>query len=97
MRLMELPFSAEDLLHIYTIVQLKRKSGNPFYEGNHYLRLRNLNQPQTRLMTGNTDKDLFLDEFVWVLGAWEFRVGDDGLWSFPRYNGCLLDSEYIFR
>ncbi|GFS40390.1 hypothetical protein Acr_00g0068260 [Actinidia rufa] len=46
-RLMEKPFSAEDLLHI-CIVVLPKESGNPFYEGNHYLCLRNPNQPQMR-------------------------------------------------
>ena len=48
-------------------------------QGNHYLRLRNPNQPQTRLVDSNLDKDLFLDEFIWVLGGWEFRARNDGL------------------
>ncbi|GFS40644.1 hypothetical protein Acr_00g0069670 [Actinidia rufa] len=34
--------------------------------GNHYLHLRNPHQPQTRLITNNPDKELFLNEFVWV-------------------------------
>ena len=61
---MEKPFNAEDLLHIYNMVWPKKESGIPFYEGNHYLRLRNPNQSQARFVTGNLDKDLFLDKFV---------------------------------
>ncbi|GFZ16840.1 ARF-GAP domain 1 [Actinidia rufa] len=52
-----------------------KELGNPFYEGNHYLRLRNPNQPQTRLVIDSPDKDLFLDDFVWVSRGWEFRTG----------------------
>ncbi|GFS36489.1 hypothetical protein Acr_00g0046260 [Actinidia rufa] len=89
MQILDKPFSAEDLLHVYTVVQPKKEPCNPFYEGNHYLCLRKPDQPQTRLVTSNPNKDLFLDEFVWVSGAWEFRVGDDDLWSFSRYNRCL--------
>ncbi|GFY82979.1 hypothetical protein Acr_02g0012190 [Actinidia rufa] len=74
-----------------SIVWPKNVLGNPFYEGNHYLCLRKPNQPQTRLVTGNPDKDMFLDEFFWVSGSWEFRAGDDGPWSFSRYNGRLPD------
>ncbi|GFY97124.1 FLG22-induced receptor-like kinase 1 [Actinidia rufa] len=66
-REMELPFSVEDLLHVYTMVRLKRESGSPLLKGNHYLLLKNPRQPQTRLVIGNPNKDLFLDEFVWVL------------------------------
>ena len=39
MRQMELSFSAEDLLHVYTIVQLKKEPHLPFSQGNHYLHL----------------------------------------------------------
>ena len=78
MRLMEKPFGAEDLLHVYIVVWPKSESGNPLSPGN-YLRLRRHNQPQTRLVTSYLDKDLFLDEFVWVSGNWEFWAGDDGL------------------
>ncbi|GFS36785.1 hypothetical protein Acr_00g0048030 [Actinidia rufa] len=46
MCLLDKPFSAKDLLHVYTVVRLKRELGNPFYTGNHYLCLRNPNQPQ---------------------------------------------------
>ena len=63
MQILHKPFSAEELLHVYTMVRPKEPS-NPLYEGNHYLHLRKLDQPQTRLVTDNLDKDLFLDEFV---------------------------------
>ncbi|GFY87568.1 hypothetical protein Acr_05g0012070 [Actinidia rufa] len=39
------------------------------YSGNHYLRLRNNKEPYTRLVLENPDKDLFLDEFVWIANA----------------------------
>ena len=61
-----------------------------------YLCLKNPCQPQTRLVTGNPYKDLFLDEFVWVSGNWEFRASDNGLWSFPRRNDRLPDSKCFF-
>ena len=86
-------FSVSDLFHIYTVIRPKKEPSNPFYSGNHYLRLRDPSQPQTRLVTCSSDKDMFLDEFVWVSGSWEFQPGDDDLWSFPRYNGSLPDSE----
>ena len=69
---MEKPFSAKHLLHVYTMVRPKREPSTPFFKGNHYLRLRNPCQPQTRWVTDNPDTDLFLDEFVWVSGNWEF-------------------------
>ena len=79
MHQMELPFSVEDLLHVYTIVRSKRQEPpSPLPQGNHYLHLRHSNQPQTRLVTGTLDKDLFGDKFVWILGNWEFWVEDDG-------------------
>ncbi|GFZ03471.1 hypothetical protein Acr_16g0000950 [Actinidia rufa] len=90
---MKLPFSAADLLHVYTVVRMK-ESGTPFFKGNHYLLLRNPRQPQTRLVAGNPDKDLFLNEFVWVSGKWEFRGGNDGLFSFPRHNCRLPDNKF---
>ncbi|GFS42840.1 hypothetical protein Acr_00g0082000 [Actinidia rufa] len=91
MHQMKLSFSAEDLLHVYTMVRPKREPRTPFLKGNHYLCLKNSRQTQIRLVTNNLDKGLFLDEFVWVLGNWEFQARDDGLWLFPRYNGHLLD------
>ena len=98
MRQMKLPFSAEDLLHVYTVVRSKREPRTPLLKGSHYLHLRNLCQPQTRLVTDNPDKDLFLDEFVWVSSNWEFWARDDGLWLFLRHNGHLLDSKcFLYR
>ena len=47
-----------------------------------------------RLVTGNPDKDLFLNEFIWVSSNLEFWAGDDGLWSFPRFSDRLADSKY---
>ena len=79
-RLMDKPFNAKDLLYVYTVVRPKTYQDNPFYTSNHYVHLKNPDQPQTRLVIGNPNKDLFLDEFVWVSDAWEFRVRDDGLW-----------------
>ena len=32
-----------------------------------------------RLVLESLDKDIFLDEFVWVFGNWEFLPGDDEL------------------
>ena len=65
-------FVAEDLLHIYCIVQVKRNPETNLYEGNHYLHLRKPNQPQTRLVKDCLDKDPYLNDFVWVSGQWEF-------------------------
>ena len=59
LQILDNPFDVEDPLHVYIVVRPKRELGNPFYEGNHYLRLRNPNQPQTRLVDGNPNKDLF--------------------------------------
>ena len=67
MRQMELPFSASNLLHVYIVVHPKREPSTPFFKCNHYLRLRNSRQPQMRLITDNPEKDLFLNEFIWVL------------------------------
>ncbi|GFZ10850.1 hypothetical protein Acr_22g0002480 [Actinidia rufa] len=43
MNILDKPFSASDLFHIYTVVRPK-ESGNHFYSGNHYLRLRDPSQ-----------------------------------------------------
>ena len=40
MQILDKPFSAEDLLHVYTVVQPKKEPSNFSYEGNHYLSLR---------------------------------------------------------
>ncbi|GFZ08918.1 hypothetical protein Acr_20g0007260 [Actinidia rufa] len=47
------PFSAEDLLHVYTMVRPK-EPGNPLYTSNHYLHHKNPNQPQTSSGLGMT-------------------------------------------
>ena len=47
MQIVDKPFSAKDLLHVYTVVWPKKESGNSFYEGNHFLPLRRPDQPQT--------------------------------------------------
>ena len=72
---MKFPFSAEDLLHVYTMVWPKREPHKPLLKGNHYLRLKNPCQPQTTLVTDNPNKDLFLDEFVWVQIIGNFGLG----------------------
>ena len=79
MRREGLPFSASDLLNVYTIVRSKREPSMNFFKRNHYLRLRNNQQPLSRLVTENPNKDLYLDEFVWVSRNWTFQFGDDGL------------------
>ncbi|GFZ15602.1 hypothetical protein Acr_25g0000110 [Actinidia rufa] len=61
-------------------------------EGNHYLRLRKPNQPQTRLVTDSPDKDQYLNDFIWVSGQWEFPADEPGLFSVPRHRGYVLDS-----
>ena len=35
------------------------------------------------------DKDLYLDDFIWVLGHWEFRDDDPSFFAFPRYRGYI--------
>ena len=42
--ILDKPFSASNLFHIYTVVWPKKESVNPLYSGNHYLRLRDPNQ-----------------------------------------------------
>ncbi|GFS41187.1 hypothetical protein Acr_00g0072900 [Actinidia rufa] len=49
LRQRDLPFSASDLLHVYTVVQPKRDPNTNLLKGNHYLRLRNPQQPHMRL------------------------------------------------
>ena len=94
---MELPFSAEDLLHVYTVVWLKREPHMPLSQGNQYMCLKHPNQPQTRLVTRKPNKDLFLDEFAWVLDKWLFKAREDCLWSLLRYNGCFIDNKCFFH
>ncbi|GFS31869.1 hypothetical protein Acr_00g0019630 [Actinidia rufa] len=52
-------------------------------EGNHI-------PPQPRLVTDALDKDLYLDEFVWVFGNWEFYDDDLDHFSFSRFKGYVL-------
>ena len=49
MQILDKPFSAEDLLHVYIVVRPKKEPDNPFYEDNHYLRLRKPDQPQKEI------------------------------------------------
>ncbi|GFY95034.1 hypothetical protein Acr_10g0004190 [Actinidia rufa] len=51
-----------------------KEPDTPYLKGNHYLYLKNPCQPQTRLVTDNLDKDLFIDEFVWVLGKASIQI-----------------------
>ncbi|GFZ06842.1 hypothetical protein Acr_18g0010120 [Actinidia rufa] len=67
----------------------RRDPETQMYTGNHYLQLQKSNQPQTRLVTDAPDKDLYLNDFVWVLGNWEFQDDDLGHFSFPRYRGYV--------
>ncbi|GFZ08223.1 hypothetical protein Acr_20g0000310 [Actinidia rufa] len=69
MHQMKLPFNVEDLLHVDTIVRPKKEPGTLFLKGNHYLCLRNPCQPQTRLVTDNPDKNLFIDEFISMINS----------------------------
>ena len=43
MRQMELPFSVEDLLHVYTVVHPKKEPSSHLPQGNHCLHLRHPN------------------------------------------------------
>ncbi|GFZ09861.1 hypothetical protein Acr_21g0004600 [Actinidia rufa] len=88
----ELEFTAEDLLHVYCVVKPRKNLETQMLEGNHYLRLRKPNQPQTRLVTDSPDKDQYLNDFIWVSGHWEFPVGEPDLFSVPRHRGYVLDS-----
>ena len=65
------------------------------YIDNHYLGLRKPHQPKPRLVTDARNKDTYLNEFVRVSESWEFQAGDDGLLSFPWYNGYVPDGEYL--
>ncbi|GFS40462.1 hypothetical protein Acr_00g0068690 [Actinidia rufa] len=46
-----LEFTAEDLFHVYCVVKPRKNPETQMLEGNHYLRLRKPNQPQTRQLT----------------------------------------------
>ncbi|GFZ08577.1 hypothetical protein Acr_20g0003850 [Actinidia rufa] len=60
-------------------------------EGNHYLRLRKPNQPQTRLVTDSPDKDQYLNDFIWISGQWEFPACELDPFSIPRHRGYVPD------
>ena len=77
----ELPFSTSDLLHVCTVVRPKKEPGAHLLKGNHYLRLRNPHQPQTRLVTENPNRDLYINEFVWVSAKWKFWAGGNCFFS----------------
>ena len=64
MRREGLPFSASDLLNVYTLVQPNQESDTNLFMGNHYLRLRNNQQLWSKLITKNPDKDLYSNEVV---------------------------------
>ncbi|GFY91439.1 hypothetical protein Acr_07g0016350 [Actinidia rufa] len=67
--------SAPEMRHIGTYVHRQPLSST-------------LKTPSTPNEAGDApNKDMYLNEFVWVSGSWEFQAGDDGLRSFPRYNG----------
>ncbi|GFS38826.1 hypothetical protein Acr_00g0059660 [Actinidia rufa] len=64
---MKLHFSAKDLLPIYIVVQPRMESDTPFLAANYFLHLKDPHLQQTRLVTNDLDKDLFLDEFDYGL------------------------------
>ncbi|GFZ17278.1 hypothetical protein Acr_26g0005480 [Actinidia rufa] len=84
-----LEFTAEDLFHVYCLVKPRKNPETQMLEGNHYLRLRKPNQPQTRLVTDSPDKDQYLSDFIWVSGQWEFPVNELDLFSIPRHRGYV--------
>ncbi|GFZ19784.1 hypothetical protein Acr_28g0004890 [Actinidia rufa] len=84
-----LEFTAEDLFHVYCVVKPRKNPETQMLEGNHYLRLRKPNQPQTRLVTDSPDKDQYLNGFIWVSGQWEFPVDEPDPFSVPRHRGYV--------
>ncbi|GFS44314.1 hypothetical protein Acr_00g0089630 [Actinidia rufa] len=88
-----LEFTTSDLLHVYCIVHPRRDLETQMYTGNHYLRLQNPQQPQTRLVINAPNKDLYINDFVWILGYLEFRDDDLGFFRSPDIGVMfLLDS-----
>ncbi|GFS32081.1 hypothetical protein Acr_00g0020710 [Actinidia rufa] len=85
----ELEFTTEDLLHVYCVVKPRKNLETQMLEGNHYLRLRKPNQPQTRLVTDSPDKDQYLNDFIWVSSQWEFPAGEPDPFSIPRHRGYV--------
>ncbi|GFY95432.1 hypothetical protein Acr_10g0008170 [Actinidia rufa] len=86
-----LSFSASDLLNVYTVVRPKREFNTNLFPGNHYLRLRKNQQSWSRLVTKKPNKDLYLDEFIWVLENWKLWAGNDWVWSFKRTKGSITN------
>ena len=43
------------------------------------------------------NKDLYLDDFVWVSGQWEFQYDDLGHFAFLRYRGYVPNGKSIFN
>ncbi|GFS31493.1 hypothetical protein Acr_00g0017690 [Actinidia rufa] len=82
MRREGLEFGAYDLLHVYIVVRLKWEPDINLSIGNHYLRLQNNQHPWIRLVSEIPNKDLSLEDFVWVLKNWEFWDGDDRVHAF---------------
>ncbi|GFY87563.1 hypothetical protein Acr_05g0012020 [Actinidia rufa] len=89
MRREGLEFTVEDLFHVYCVVKPRKNPETQMLEGNHYLRLRKPNQPQTRLVTDSPDKDQHLNDFIWVSGQWEFLVNEPDPFSVPRHRGYV--------
>ena len=89
MRREEKELTTKDLFHVYCIVRTRRNFETHMYEGNHYLRLRKHNQPQMRLVLDSSNKDLYLNDFVWVSNSWEFQAGDPRHYSIPRRRGYI--------
>ena len=64
MRREGLSFFAFGLLYIYTVLRPKQEPDTDLLMGNHYLRLRNNQQPWSKLVTRNPNTDLYLDKFI---------------------------------
>ncbi|GFZ15615.1 hypothetical protein Acr_25g0000240 [Actinidia rufa] len=84
-----LEFTTEDLFHVYCMVKSRKNPETQMLEGNHYLRLRKPNQPQTRLVTDSPDKDQHLNDFIWVSSQWEFPADEPDPFSVPRHRGYV--------
>ena len=90
-----LPFNASGLIYVYC--PRREPPHTNLYTSNHFPLLPKPQQPHTKLLTEVPNKDMYLNDFVWVSGSWEFWAGDDGLYSFPRNNGSLRDSKLVFN
>ncbi|GFY87964.1 hypothetical protein Acr_05g0016030 [Actinidia rufa] len=81
-----LEFTADDLFHVYCVVKPRKNLETQMLEGNHYLRLRKPNQPQTRI------QQTFLEEERPVFGCnkcceqlWTLRKVSNLLGYIPLY------------